>query len=577
MRKLCQSPQRARRDPPITRITMLPRLLASDIPDPPSASDWRVLRALTGYRWVLAVALLAGYSTDSTEQLIDVMARGPFLGATVFSAITAIAATITLEMRRPGLAVQTAMHVGCDLLLVGVLVYATGGVVGGLGVLMMVPCVTASLLVNRRAAAFTAAFASVTLLVQEAYNGMTMRPEQDLLSGAMTAAGLLGILLFVVSLTANALAVRARRGEALARQVGGDLKSLARLNQTIVQRMRAGVIVLATDETVQTTNPAAQQLLKFTPDIHGQALAKCSPALAVRLAGWRGDPSADVPPIQSPDGRSIIPQFVRLGWAARQPLLIMLEDATAMVEQAQQMKLAALGRLSAGIAHEIRNPLAAITNAGQLLAESPTLPNDDRDLTRIIREHGKRIDAIVSDVLSLGSTHASAAQPLQLATWLEAVIGQYFEAISQADADIEMLAIPDTLVVDFDPLHLRRVLTNLWDNSRQHGQRDGQCRVALSAYQDGERVILNSIDDGPGVAEDTADKLFEPFYTSRRGGTGLGLFMARDLCAVNGAQLNLVTDSERPADAPDGAWMQISMRAHKANPGSTANAVETAA
>ena len=540
---------------------MLPRLLAADITNPPSASDWRVLRVLTGYRWILAVTLLAGYYTGVAKQLVEVMAPAPFLLATMFSAITALLATVTLELRRPGLAGQTAMQVGCDILLVGVLVYASGGVVGGLGVLMMVPCVTASLLVNRRAAAFTAALATVTLLVQEAYIGITLRPDQDLVSGAMTAAGLLGLLLFVVSLTANALAVRARRGEALARQVGGDLKSMARLNETIVQRMRAGVIVLAADETVQTSNPAAQHLLKFAPTVHGQPLAVCSAALAVRMAAWRGDPGADVPPMESPDGRSIIPQFVRLGWATRQPVLIMLEDATAMVEQAQQMKLAALGRLSASIAHEIRNPLAAITSAGQLLSESPTLPADDQDLTRIIREHGKRIDSIVRDVLSLGGSHASQAEPIRLRTWLETVITQYFEAIGDSGVEIELCGIADDLVAEFDPMHLRRVLTNLWDNSRQHGQTAGPCRITLHAHRNDQRIVLDSIDDGAGVHETAADKLFEPFYTSHRGGTGLGLFIARDLCASNGAQLHLVTEGTRPADSAGGAWMQIQMRA----------------
>ena len=556
---------------------MLSRLLASDIPDPPSASDWRVLRALTGYRWILAVALLAGYSTQFTEQLIEVMAPAPFLVATLFSAISAVIATITLEVRRPGLAWQTIIHVGSDILLVSVLVYASGGIAGGLGVLMLVPCVTASLLVNRRAAAFTAAFASVMLLMQEAYISLTLRPGQDFLSSAMTAAGVLGLLLFVVSLTANALAVRARRGEALARQVGGDLKSMARLNETIVQRMRAGVIVLAADETVQTSNPAAQKLLKFSPSVHGQPLARCSPALAVRLAAWRSDPIADVDPMQSPDGRDVIPQFVRLGWAARQPLLIMLEDATAMVEQAQQMKLAALGRLSASIAHEIRNPLSAITSAGQLLEESPTLPSDDRELTRIIREHGRRSDAIGQEVLSLGRGQASNPQALPLARWLGTVVPQYFEAIGQGCADIELLDIDDSLAVMFDPLHLRRVLTNLWDNSHAYGQRDGHCRITLHAYRKDQRVVLDVIDDGPGVAEHTSDKLFEPFYTSRAGGTGLGLFIARELCASNSAQLQLIREDVRPAGAARGTWMQLIMRAAETNIANPDTAVEHAA
>ena len=542
------------------------RFLAPDVPNPPSTADWRVLRALTGYRWILAVGLLAGYFSGLVDTVLQIEAPIVYLAAAVDSAGTAMLASVTLEIRRPPLGWQTLYQVVSDILLVAVLVYASGGAAGGFGVLMLVPTVIASVLLNRRATASMAAFASLCLLLQEAYVGISLNAGQGLRSAMFTPAGLLGLLLFVVSLTANALAVRARRGEALARRVGVDLKSLARLNETIVQRMRAGVIVLAADETIQTSNPAAQRLLGLDHDAHGQALALAAPRLAVKLAAWRSNANAEIEPFESPQGREVIPQFVRLGWSAQQPLLIMLEDATSMVEQAQQMKLAALGRLSAGIAHEIRNPLAAITNAGQLLDESPALSADDRDLTRMIGEHGKRIDAIVRDVLSLSTPHASAPEPLALSPWLEEAVQHYHAAMPGHAITIDIRDVADGLQVAFDPLHLRRVLTNLWDNSRLNMPADAATRIELHARQDGDRVLLDVVDNGPGVPQRLADKLFEPFFTTRRTGTGLGLFMARELCRGNGAQLNLMQTDARPEQWPTGAWMQLALRAAQAKP-----------
>ena len=126
--------------------------------------------------------------------------------------------------------------------------------------------------------------------------------------------------------------------------------------------------------------------------------------------------------------------------------------------------------------------------------------------------------------------------------------------------------MPGGLHAAFDPLHLRRVLTNLWDNSRSNQAADQATRIELHARADGERVVLDVVDNGPGIQARVADKLFEPFYTTRRAGTGLGLFMARELCRSNGAHLSVVQNEPRPEGWPGGAWLQIAMRAAEAAP-----------
>jgi two-component system sensor histidine kinase PilS (NtrC family) len=276
-------------------------------------------------------------------------------------------------------------------------------------------------------------------------------------------------------------------------------------------------------------NPQAQQLLGGA-NLLGAALASLVPAHA-----GAPDVTGDIQ-VGGRDLR-IRPLDSRVG----EELSVMLvEDTTRAREQAQQLKLAALGRLTANIAHEIRNPLAAISHAAELLREEKR--GEDRErLTRIIHDNSKRLDRLVSDVLQLNRRDRIAADPIRLHPWLREFLDEF---VANEDASPERFAVDaaSDAWIEFDREHLRQVMWNLLRNAARYaGPEQGAVRIALRGYAG--RVELSVIDNGPGVPAGRQAQLFEPFFTTEAKGTGLGLYLARELCDANRATLEYVNDS----------------------------------
>jgi two-component system sensor histidine kinase PilS (NtrC family) len=217
--------------------------------------------------------------------------------------------------------------------------------------------------------------------------------------------------------------------------------------------------------------------------------------------------------------------------------VLFLEDTTRSREQAQQLKLAALGRLTANIAHEIRNPLAAISHAAELLGEEKR--SDDRvRLTRIIRDNTLRLERLVSDVLQLNRRDRVSGERIVLLPWLLAFVEE-FVANEGVPAERFVVESARDSAIRFDREHLRQVLWNLLRNALRYAKREPRSvRLAVGGYAD--RVELSIIDNGPGVPASNQGQLFEPFFTTDSKGTGLGLYLARELCAANGATLEYV-------------------------------------
>ncbi|MDE0856437.1 MAG: ATP-binding protein, partial [Nevskia sp.] len=245
----------------------------------------------------------------------------------------------------------------------------------------------------------------------------------------------------------------------------------------------------------------------------------------------------------------VAPRFMSLGGPA-QHVLILLDDAVRLREQAQQMKLAALGRLSASIAHEIRNPLSAIHHAGQLLAESPHQGQEDRRLLDMIQRHTTRIDKIVNDVLNLSRRDAAAPSAIELRAFLERTVAIYREGHPKRACLIDLEAVDPELSVRFDPNHLQQILLNLWDNSFEHGApgaggRDA-VRVTLSSGRQAAlgQSYLEVADNGGGITGEMRERVFEPFFTTAHRGTGLGLYLAREMCEYNQARLLLLQSDQ---------------------------------
>ncbi len=210
-----------------------------------------------------------------------------------------------------------------------------------------------------------------------------------------------------------------------------------------------------------------------------------------------------------------------------------------MNARVQQSKLASLGRLSASIAHEIRNPVGAMSHAAQLLAESPGLTEHDLRMTEIIQTHSSRVSHIIDNVLQLSRRDLSRPERLDLKTWLDDFADEFVRTLELQEGEFTIGDIPDDLVVRMDRGHLRQVLWNLCDNAVKYASETGGIMVEIQGDRmSGQgRPYLEVLDCGLGVDPATADKIFEPFFTARSGGTGLGLYISRELCELNRATL----------------------------------------
>lgn len=511
--------------------------LADPYVDP---DDWRILRTLAGYRLVLVTLLLVMHFAGYSPFFFDQVDKHGFLRFNLVYAAAAVLLTPPLLRGLPRLTVQAHLGLLVDIFATVCLVYATGGISSGIGVLLVTPLVCGSLVLSARMALLHAALATLGMFGEELWR----QSRTAFMPGELTETGLLGLMLFAVAVAASAVANRARRSEALAARAGNDLANLARLNERIVESMQTGALVVDEDRCLRLVNAAARRLLGPVSTFEGRPLAETYPALAAALAHWdRGAAAGDGPIVAGTPGHpELIPRFTRLGNSVWAPVLVQIEDAGRVRDAAQQLKLAALGRLSAGIAHEIRNPLSAIHHAGQLLAESPKLDGEDQRLIDMIRRHSVRIDKIVEDVLDLSRRDAAEPGAISLREFLDNSVMVYREGRPLEQPAIDYDSVPHDLVVRFDPNQLQQVLHNLWDNSFMHGARtDGRpvaIAVAGGRLHPGQRPYLDITDDGRGIPREMEDRLFEPFVTGAHQGTGLGLYLARELCEYNQARLS---------------------------------------
>ena len=510
--------------------------------------DWRILRLLSLYRLVLIGALLIAYESGYSLVIFEQTLPRLFRYTCDAYAIGALLLLLPLMSQRPRLIVQAQVQFAVDTLAIGLLVYASGGVPNGMGILLITPGIACAIVLTPRLAVVQAAAATLAMFGEE----LLRQSAIGFAATEFTATGLLGLMFFATTLAANTVAVRARRSEALAERVGSDLANMSRLNENIIESMQTGVLVVDAQRRIRSFNAAAQRLLRSRL-INNHPLAEAAPTLAASLEQWLYGAGPEPAPLR--EGMiDVFPRFTRLGWGEQAPVLILLEDAAALREQAQQMKLASLGRLSAGIAHEIRNPLSAISHAGQLLAESPEIRGENQRLLEMIQRHGARIEKIVRDVLNISRRDARELATLPLKSWLIRTAGLYQEGFQQQPRPIELLEIAPELTARFDPDHLQQVLFNLWDNSFEHAA-GHNIVVLVAAGRDGSsgQAWLEVRDNGPGISAELRDNIFEPFFTTSTQGTGLGLYLSRELCEYNQARLLHI-----PQDKPgQGACFRI--------------------
>lgn len=486
------------------------------------------------YRLTVGLALVALTATEDKDSILSL----PYPAAYHYLSWSYLPLTLLLAIavNRPEKHRAVFTLAALDVLLLLCLFGAAAGVRNGIGNFIVIAVAIANTLLPRTLGLLLAASAALGMLAISLF--------LDLAIGAPNAlyvqAGIAGGLGLVSAAVVQMLSARLRATETLAKARADELAGLQTLNAMIIERMGAGVLVLDDQLKVLLCNQNARTALGVEYP-QGNALGQLFPALLKRIEDWRHNPILRQQALPAPAGRlSLSPTFVTLGQRTHQQTLVFLEDASRITQQAQEMKLASLGRLAASIAHEIRNPLAAISHAAQLLQESETLDAPDRRLGQIIQEQSKRMNHIIDDVLQLSRRRPAESNSLDLAHWLERYLREFRET-ADAGQQLHLKADNEVLLTQMDASHLTQILANLVNNGLRHSaQKNGRGQVWLHLYrapQSGQPV-LDVIDDGPGVSEKQLPYLFEPFHTTEIGGTGLGLYICKELCEANEASLD---------------------------------------
>ena len=498
-----------------------------------SSNVWIALRFFNLYRLVIAgLFAVLGALGKLPPTFTQVDLRLLTWSASVYL-VAAIALQIIIERRRLPFYVMRNALVLLDIAALILFMHASGGAAGGFGILLVVAIAGACLVAAWRAAVAFAALATLAVLAETIIGSLYAGYS----TVSYTQAGLLGAALFATAILASTLAEQARRSESLAAERAIALEQLSQLNDHIVQRMRSGIVVLGADLSVVLINESARLLLAREGGMlePGSTLDE---ALRQAYLEWSLRGENRKTPLKLTNNGEVIVSFTQLGEAAAGDTLVFIEDAAETQQRVQQIKLASLGRLTASIAHEIRNPLGAISHAGQLLAESAELNSGDLRLAQIVVEHAERVNEIIKNVMMIGRRDGAVSESFALRDWLEKFIAELGErhALDAQAVVCEWRDPKPTVRMDRSQLH--QVLWNLCENALRYSARELRLRFECDT-QDNGRPFIDIIDTGPGMTEAVAAQVFEPFFTGESSGTGLGLYIARELCEANQAALTL--------------------------------------
>lgn len=409
----------------------------------------------------------------------------------------------------------------------------------GIAMMLAVNLSAGALILPLRLSSFFAALATLGMLGHTFFGKSAGSPgDRDLLEAA-----LFGLAYFATTTLCHVLGRQLRATEALAEQRSTDLANLAQVNELIIRRMKTGVLLVDDANRIHQINESAWMLLG-NPGADQRDLGQLAPELSRRLYHWMTSGKLDETATQLADGvPEVVPRFTRLAPNDDSHVLIFLDDTSLLSRRAEELTLTSLGRLSASIAHEIRNPLAAIRYSAQLLAESRSMDATDQRMVEIINNHCIRLNEIIENILQLSRRERSRPETLDLGHWAKNFVDEYQQGNDLGADSLRAIAGSGSPVAAVaDPQQLQQVVWNLVQNALRYGRLPGEPARVMVVTRQGEHgvPIMEVIDRGPGIAPKVAAQIFEPFYTTHEYGTGLGLYLARQMSEANQAALEYV-------------------------------------
>lgn len=504
------------------------------------ADPWGPIQLYSVYRLILsAIILIIGLTEVSTVQIGSM--NSPLFSqvANSYTLVTVLGVFLTY-FRQPGFKLQLYLHAVIDIIFLLLVIYTSGGLNSGLGILLLLPVILPSILNPGQTSLLLSATTVIALLGIEAL----MHQMGSEGSFEMFHTGVLSLFIIIVSWVAGNWFEEASITAKLAKRRGIDLANLSQLNQSILDQLQTGIIVLDHDVRIRHLNPTAWDMLGQPQKWREKTLKEFAPELNSHLEYWRDYVSPKVASYDIKHWKTteFTMRLSQLGVRNQGVVLMYIDDTRLQRAKQQDVKMASLGQLTANIAHEIRNPLGAISHAAQLLSESPLLDNADERLIQIIQTNSKRMNGTIESVLNLSRKSNPKRENIKLKLWLNDFINEFSIQSSLTKKQISLfLDMPDTSI-QFDPMHLHQVMWNLCRNAEKYAKDDiSELHIDIEGthLSHTRDIILSVIDNGRGIPEKNVDRLFEPFFTtSTKGeGTGLGLFMARELCLSNGALL----------------------------------------
>jgi two-component system sensor histidine kinase PilS (NtrC family) len=498
----------------------------------PARQAWLLLKVFLGYRLILAFLFIFLFYTHIGSALLSIHHSPLFTYSSQSYLVLSVISGVCIVLRMPRYTVQAQLLIVTDILILTLIMHAYGGISSGIGILLAVSIASGGLLIGGRCAMFFAALASLAVLAEQLYSDYIN--DADISRYAYIYAGMLGASFFTISLLSFVLAKRSEQMLQLADQQKQAISNLEELNRHIIQHLQSGIIIIDQQQILQMANESALQLINLT--ILPTRLSDISRQLERAFQLWLSNNEQNFLVLHILNQSDIHVRFMLLPTGAKFFYMIILEDGTVYNQRLQQSKLASLGRLTASIAHEIRNPLSAIGHAGQLLSESPDLPAGDQRLTHIIQTNTARVNHIIEDILQLSRRKDSRREKLALNTWLDNYLKTFILEQSVTQETFVLLPSHEALFVFIDPGHLKQIMDNLCQNALKYGNADAG-KIIVQTVMEKQTPCIDVIDNGTGINPENLYHLFEPFFTTSMSGTGLGLYISKELAELNQAKL----------------------------------------
>lgn len=505
---------------------------------------WQSLLYFNLYRFTLAGLLVFLATHPSENWSINIRHSSIFSNVSIGYMTLVIFSLLGMWFRFPRFKWQLAGQIISDIVLLSIISYASGGIQSNLGLLLLISLTAAGLISHGKITLFFAAIASIGMLL--AHGIAVLHDEAS--TAQFIQVGLLCVSYFAVAWLAHILAKYAVDSQELAQQRGQDLVSMSEANRLVMRDMAGGVLVVDEQGGIVQMNPCAERLLRYAAE-KGASLSMTFPLLYDQYASWKQSGITSRDTLQLDVGIQARLRFVAISPHEARGVVIFLEDMQQVRAEAQQIKLAALGRLTVNIAHEVRNPLSAISHATELMQEDSESEQQKR-LLQIVMDNTQRINQIVNDVMQLNRRDRAQSETFDLINLLQHFIEEFVQT-ERLVAGVCVLEATEPCIIQFDRGHLHQILWNLCRNGLRYGQHQTGSLV-LRAKTQGAQHALYIEDDGVGVSADNQVRLFEPFFTTSQEGTGLGLYIAKELCEANNAQLEYV-----PRLAPSGACFRV--------------------